>query len=120
MRPNRPALRGAWRYSAGADVGRDFNARSRSTNAVRHASARHISVRLTQAADSVTLRIEDDGDGFDAGAVPADRFGLVGMRERARLLGGTLVIESTPGEGTAIDVRLPVPDRRGNPDGGDV
>src|SRR5688572_22229928 len=88
-------------------------------NALRHASARRISVRLTQAADSVTLRIEDDGDGFDAGAVPADRFGLVGMRERARLLGGTLVIESAPGEGTAIDVRLPVPDWRDNPDGGD-
>jgi two-component system, NarL family, sensor kinase len=89
-------------------------------NALRHASARRISVRLTQAADSVTLRIEDDGDGFDAGAVPADRFGLVGMRERARLLGGTLVIESAPGEGTAIDVRLPVTDWRGNPDGGDL
>jgi two-component system, NarL family, sensor kinase len=76
-------------------------------NAVRHAAATRIVVNLTRDSGGTTLRIEDDGDGFDPSIVPADRFGLVGMRERARLLGGALVIESTPGVGTAIDVRVP-------------
>ena len=54
------------------------------------------------------LRIEDDGAGFDPSAVPAGRFGLVGMSERARLMGGTLTVESAPGAGTAIDVTVPL------------
>jgi len=77
-------------------------------NAVRHAHARRISLRLTHRRDHVTLRVEDDGTGFDPAAIPAGRFGLIGMRERARLLGGTLVVESTPGEGAAIAVRAPL------------
>ena len=78
------------------------------TNAVRHARAARVVVRLTRFADAVELRVEDDGEGFDPPAVAGDRFGLVGMRERARLLGGRLVVESAPGTGTAIDVRVPI------------
>ena len=81
-------------------------------NAVRHARAETIVVRLTRDLDGVRLRIEDDGIGFDPAAVPSDRFGLVGMRERARLLGGTLVVESAPDAGTVIDVLVPVTGRR--------
>jgi two-component system NarL family sensor kinase len=81
-------------------------------NAVRHAQAETIVVRLTRDLDGVRLRIEDDGIGFDPAAVPSDRFGLVGMRERARLLGGTLVVESAPDAGTVIDVLVPVTGRR--------
>lgn len=77
-------------------------------NASQHARARRVVVHLTRSADTVKLRVEDDGAGFDPGDVPRDRFGLVGMRERARLLGGTLVVESAPEDGTAIDVRVPV------------
>jgi signal transduction histidine kinase len=51
--------------------------------------------------------VEDDGTGFDPAAVPSGRFGLVGMSERARLLGGTLRLESSPGAGTVIDVTVP-------------
>jgi two-component system NarL family sensor kinase len=77
-------------------------------NSVRHAAASRVAVRLTWSPDAVGLRVEDDGDGFDPTAVPGDRFGLVGMQERARLLGGTLRVESAPGAGTAIDVRIPI------------
>jgi two-component system NarL family sensor kinase len=77
-------------------------------NSVRHAGAARVAVRLTWSPDAVALRVEDDGDGFDPTAVPGDRFGLVGMQERARLLGGTLRVESAPGAGTAIDVRIPI------------
>jgi len=54
------------------------------------------------------LRIEDDGIGFDPASVQQDRFGLIGMSERARLLGGTLTVESTPRRGTAIDIIVPL------------
>jgi two-component system NarL family sensor kinase len=76
-------------------------------NAMQHAGASRIAVRLTHEAGVLSLRIEDDGHGFAPGSVPTDRFGLVGMRERARLLGGTLVVESAPDAGTVIDVRVP-------------
>jgi two-component system NarL family sensor kinase len=77
-------------------------------NATRHARARRIAVRLGQSGVDICLRIEDDGTGFEPTDVPRDRFGLVGMRERARLLGGSLTVESAPDAGTAIEVRLPI------------
>jgi two-component system NarL family sensor kinase len=88
-------------------------------NAVRHAAAAHVVIRLTRLPDAVVLRVEDDGDGFDPTVVAGDRFGLVGMQERARLLGGVLSVESAPGVGTAIVVRVPNgvrPSRRGSSD----
>ncbi len=77
-------------------------------NATRHARARQISVRLTRSDEEIRLRVEDDGTGFEPTEVPGDRFGLVGMRERARLLGGSLTVESVPDAGTAIEVRVPL------------
>jgi len=77
-------------------------------NAMRHADARHIVMRLVPAEGGVRLRVEDDGTGFEPTEVPSDRFGLVGMRERARLLGGTLTVESGPDAGTAIEVVVPI------------
>jgi len=90
------------------EVGLSRIARQALANAARHSRARHVTVRLTRTRDRVWLRVEDDGLGFDPAAVPADRFGLVGMRERARLLGGTLTVESAAGEGTAIAVDVPL------------
>jgi two-component system NarL family sensor kinase len=79
-------------------------------NVVRHAGPARAVVRLTLEPGQVRLRVEDDGVGFDPMALPPDRFGVVGMGERARLLGGSLTIETSPGGGTAIDVVVPLGD----------
>jgi signal transduction histidine kinase len=83
------------------------------TNAHRHGHARSISVRLRFAREGTTLEVADDGEGFDVDAVagregtPRPRFGVVGMRDRANLLGGTIAITSAAGEGTLVAVYLP-------------
>lgn len=72
-------------------------------NVARHADARRVQVHLAQQDGSLALTIADDGQGFDpAGVDPAHHFGLVGMRERAEILGGDLIVESVPGQGTTI------------------
>jgi signal transduction histidine kinase len=65
-------------------------------------------VELSASAGSARLTVSDDGRGFDPAAVPAGHFGLIGMGERARLLGAELRIDSAPGAGTAVDVVAPL------------
>lgn len=77
------------------------------SNVLRHAAAKRVSIVATRRERSVSLVIEDDGQGFDVGA-PAEGMGLVGMRERVNLLDGELGLESTVGEGTTIVVDLPL------------
>jgi signal transduction histidine kinase len=72
------------------------------TNVERHATARNIAVRLACGADRVDLVVRDDGVGFDPVAVDPCRYGLTGMRERARMVGATLDLNSQPGGGTEI------------------
>ncbi len=84
------------------------------TNVLKHAQARRVSLILYRSADQVHAILEDDGRGFDIEAVmnatgAAGRLGLLGMRERVALVGGTLTLESTPGNGTTIFVRIPLP-----------
>jgi signal transduction histidine kinase len=77
-------------------------------NATRHASPGKISVHLTYDAEGVTLEIIDDGTGFDVTRKPpAGHFGVVGMRERANKIHAEFSIESPPGNGTNVRVRLP-------------
>lgn len=83
------------------------------TNLRKHAQAAHVWVSLVYEADSVILTIRDDGVGFDPTTPPASRhvgggLGLVGMRERAQAIGARLLVDSQPGEGTQIQVVLPV------------
>jgi signal transduction histidine kinase len=87
-------------------------------NVTRHARARHLAVDLSRHRRYVRLRVRDDGQGFE---VPGDlsvlranhHYGIIGMHERARTVGGCLRIVSSPGNGTTIDVRVPgsAPDR---------
>jgi len=77
------------------------------TNVVKHASARSVSIVVTSAARTVRVVIEDDGTGFAKRDVREEALGLVGMRERAQLLGGRLEVESSPGGGTTIVAELP-------------
>ncbi|MGH2540395.1 MAG: response regulator [Actinomycetota bacterium] len=83
------------------------------TNAIRHAQAGSVRVGLAHSATGVTLLVQDDGAGFDRAQVERDSerhgLGLGGMAERARLLGGTLELESTPGWGTRIRAWIPFP-----------
>lgn len=81
------------------------------TNAVKHAGASRIEIRLSEEGGAVHACVTDDGAGFDL-----DRgnggFGLAGMRERAALLGGRVRIESAPGSGTTVRIALPLPSSR--------
>lgn len=79
------------------------------TNVRRHAAARRVEVTLERTDDHVRIGVRDDGQGFDPAAVPEERFGLEGIRQRCRLLGGEPRITSAPGAGTTIEVVLPIP-----------
>ncbi len=94
------------------------------TNAVKHGGARHIEVDLDVGRREAVLAVRDDGRGFDPAAthgrevrgdggddgdsVPGSGLGLVGMREHAARLGGQLEVSSAPGEGTRVEVRVPL------------
>ena len=67
---------------------------------------------LTMRDQGVSAVIEDDGEGFAKSDVRSDALGLLGMRERLALLGGTLAVESTRGEGTAVIAYLPLIEAR--------
>jgi len=80
-------------------------------NALKHASATAVSVRVAAGDGRVEIEVADDGKGFDPDAV-RDRggMGLANMQERIAELGGQLAIRSTPGKGTTVQVTLDVPD----------
>lgn len=77
-------------------------------NILKHAAAKHVSVILQRGAESVSAVIEDDGKGFDPDIVGKSRLGIVGMRERTALFGGTLSVESAPGRGATVIARIPL------------
>jgi PAS domain S-box-containing protein len=83
------------------------------TNVLKHADAQHVSVILEQRDGQVGAILEDDGRGFDSEAVQEAsgqrRLGLLGIQERVALVGGTVTIESAPGRGTTMFVRIPMP-----------
>lgn len=86
------------------------------TNAVRHAHASRVDVLLEHRGDRVMAMIEDDGVGFESDRVPSEgHFGLLGLRERAEALDGTLTVETAPGAGTTVVMEVasadPHPDR---------
>ena len=77
------------------------------TNVARHAQASRVELALEPGADSVVLRVIDNGRGMTEAAAPNGRGGLRGMRERAVLVGGALAVK--PGRGGGVEVRLEVP-----------
>ncbi|GAC1639554.1 MAG: GAF domain-containing sensor histidine kinase [Herpetosiphon sp.] len=78
------------------------------TNVVRHASACSITLDLAISPGEARLVVEDDGVGFDPQASAQGHYGLIGLNERARLLGGTLEIASTRGSGTRLQITIPL------------
>ncbi len=79
------------------------------TNVAKHSQAKNVEIILERRSDHVVLIVEDDGVGFEPGGAPGaggQGFGLLGMQERAALIGATLQIESSAGSGTTIFVRM--------------
>lgn len=77
------------------------------TNIMRYAHPSHVDVGLWCKNDGYLLEISDNGSGFDPAALQKDTFGLLGMRERALVLGATFNLSSTPGKGTKISLHIP-------------
>jgi two-component system sensor histidine kinase DegS len=81
-------------------------------NAVQHSAAENVTVRVSCTPEGLVLSVIDDGVGFDLPPQPdvltrAGHFGLMGMRERATLIGGSFHVDTAPGKGTRVTVRLP-------------
>jgi signal transduction histidine kinase len=82
-------------------------------NAIQHADASEIAVRLTQYPDRLRLTVTDDGQGIEGGVDPArfvsqGHYGLAGMRERAAMIGGTLEVQTAIDYGTVVILELPI------------
>lgn len=101
----------------GLETGRQgmvfFVAEEAVNNARKHAEAEHIWVRMRRQAGALVMEIEDDGVGFNVGAVDASyaqrgSLGMVSMRERTELLGGTLSVDSAEGRGTTVRLTVPL------------
>jgi PAS domain S-box-containing protein len=83
------------------------------TNIARHAGATKVDVRLRQGRDKLVMEVQDNGKGLNAGKVqPHHSLGILGMRERIKLMNGTFLIQGAPGEGTKIRVSVPLGRRR--------
>ena len=86
------------------------------SNARKHAQAAHVEVHLTQEDDLFVVRVTDDGTGFDPQRVTADygergSLGMVNMRERAERIDASLSVDSTPGSGTTVTLKVPLADK---------
>jgi signal transduction histidine kinase len=82
------------------------------TNVAHHAEAHSASILIERRGDMVRAIVEDDGVGFEVNTNHGERhLGLLGMRERAELLNGTLTIESTPEHGTSVFIEIPLSPR---------
>ncbi len=78
-------------------------------NVVKHSGAGEARVELTGGRDAIRLRVSDSGAGFKPDSVKASGgLGLVSMRERLRLVGGEISIQSQPSRGTRVDIRVPL------------
>ena len=78
-------------------------------NVREHAQAAYVRLDLMIAPPTIELRIEDNGRGFDQRSIERNRYGITGMNERVKLLGGELRVESAPGAGTRVRVVVPFP-----------
>jgi len=83
------------------------------TNIAKHARAETVLIQILERDDQIAIEIEDDGEGFDPASLPPPAarergLGLLGMRERVELFGGTIEIDSAPGRGTRVAIAVPL------------
>ena len=90
-------------------------AREALSNAVRHAAPTSVQLRLSFGARELKMQVDDDGRGFDPATPANGHYGIIGMRERIEHLGGKFVLRSGPGEGTHLEVDVPLTKRSSTP-----
>ena len=103
---------GASRLPSHVELAQYRNAHEALQNVMKHADASRVALRLSSTHGYVQLVVEDDGSGFQPTQAGRNRsgdpaYGLVGMRERAELVGASLQVTSTPGSGTRVLVEVP-------------
>lgn len=86
------------------------------TNIAHHAQAANVAVDVGMKDKSLLVTIQDDGQGFDASAIPIGHYGLLGIRERVRLVNGSFEIQSGNGQGTTLKIEIPLPSGEGQAD----
>ena len=77
-------------------------------NVLKHARARNVNIEISRVENQVMLAVRDDGQGFDASRARRGRWGMTTMRERAEAAGGSLKVETAPGQGTRVVATLPL------------
>jgi ligand-binding sensor domain-containing protein/two-component sensor histidine kinase len=84
------------------------------SNAIKHAEAEIIEIELNYGTESLKLNFRDDGKGFDTGKIMLEvgHYGLIGIRERVKRIGGHLILRSHPEEGTEVNIEIPFSNRR--------
>jgi signal transduction histidine kinase len=90
-------------------------AREALSNSLRHAKANRVAMALYPARDAMILEISDDGQGFDSKQPAQSGIGLTSMMARTQEMGGTLEIQSAPGQGTRVVARVPISPLEGAP-----
>lgn len=78
------------------------------TNVANHAQAHNVAVDVRMKDKSISVTIQDDGRGFDASAIPSGHYGILGIKERVRLVNGSFEIQSNNGKGTTIRIDIPI------------
>jgi len=78
------------------------------TNIAHHASAQNVEVNVGVKDKSILVTIQDDGQGFDAGSIPSGHYGILGIKERVRLVNGSFDVQSENGKGTTLNIEVPL------------
>ena len=78
------------------------------TNIANHAQARRVEVNVRMKEENLLMTIQDDGSGFDAGSIPSGHYGILGIKERVRLVNGNFEIQSENGKGTTLKIEVPL------------
>jgi NarL family two-component system sensor histidine kinase YdfH len=78
------------------------------TNIANHAKAQNVNVDVNVKDKSLTLTIQDDGIGFDVSSIPSGHYGILGIKERVRLVNGSVEIQSESGKGTTLEIEVPI------------
>lgn len=78
------------------------------TNIANHARAKKVDVEVRMKDESLSVTIQDDGQGFDAASIPSGHYGILGIQERVRLVNGLFEIQSGNGKGTTLNIKIPI------------